>query len=121
MHIQLETNTQNTITSYNDSQLIVNHIVYQKSLIISKHQIISPWNVRNLSELNESTMDSIVQLNPEVILIGHSEQAAFPPVMLQSWLSQRRIGLECMPMGAACRTFNLLLTENRNVIVGLLF
>ena len=38
-----------------------------------------------------------------------------------SLLSQQRIGIECMSIGAACRTYNILLSEHRAVVAGFIF
>jgi len=121
MHIQLETNAPNTISSYDSSKVIVNDQLYQESFILSKQALISPWEVHSLADLTESTLSPIIKLYPDVILIGHSNLGPLLPITIQSWLSKQRIGIECMPIGAACRTFNVLLSENRNVVVGFIF
>ncbi len=118
MHIQLEANAKNTISSYDLSKVVVNGELYQDSFILSNQSLITPWPVDSLADLTESTLTPIIQLNPDVILIGHTNIGALLPITIQSWLSTQRIGIECMPIGAACRTFNVLLSENRNVVVG---
>lgn len=118
MHIQLESRTPNTITSYDDRQLIVNGITYSNSMILSTQTIISPWSIHSLNELTPSAMSEIIQQNPEVILIGHPESGTQPPIETRQWLSQQRIGIECMDIGAACRTFNVLLSEGRAIVAG---
>lgn len=118
MHIQLEGRAPNTITSYDDQQLIINGITYPNSIIVSTQTIISPWKIHSLNELTPSAMTEMIQLNPEVILIGHSESGAQPPIETRQWLSQQRIGIECMHIGAACRTFNVLLSEGRAIVAG---
>ncbi len=118
MYIQLEGRAPNTITSYDDKQLVINGTTYSNSMILSTQTIISPWSVHLLNELTPSTMTEMIQLNPEVILIGHSEPGAQPPIETRQWLSQQRIGIECMLIGAACRTFNVLLSEGRAIVAG---
>lgn len=59
-----------------------------------------------------------MQVKPEIIIIGHENPGKFPPMEFMSHLSQLQIGMECMSIGAACRTYNVLLSENRAVVAG---
>lgn len=118
MHIQLENRNQNTITSYDEHQLIINGITYQNSIIIAPQTIFSPWPAHSVNALTIAMMDSMIQFNPEVIIIGHSNLSDRLPFETQQWLSQQRIGIECMQIGAAARTFNVLLSEGRAIVAG---
>ena len=120
MHIQIESRNLNSIISYNESQLMINHIIYKDSLIISKHNIISPWPIHSLTELTENAILPMIQQNPEVILFGHSQLGEQLPLDIQLELSKQHIGFESMPIGAACRTFNVLLSESRNCVIGVI-
>ena len=121
MQIQIDSRNPNSIISYNESQLIINGVTYKNSLIVSAHHIISPWALHSLQELTEANLKPMIQLNPELILIGHPHPGQQPPILIQALLSRQRIGLECMPIGAACRTFNLLLSEGRSCVAGFMF
>jgi len=118
MHIQLENRNQNTITSYDERQLIINGMTYQNSIIITAQTILSPWLVSSANKLTITTMTSMIQFNPEVIIIGHSNLNDRLPLETQQWLSQQRIGIECMQIGPAARTFNILLSEGRTIVAG---
>lgn len=118
MHIQIEARVPNTISSYDTQGIVVNAIRHEKSLIISRTQVITPWPVLRLDELTEETMTPILALAPEIILIGHMEATAQIPHLIQASLSKHRIGIECMSLGAACRTFNVLLSEGRQIVAG---
>ena len=119
MQINLENPDQHTIQSYGDSQITVNNTLYCDSLIISREIIISPWLIHSVQELTEATLQPIIELQPEVIIIGHNQTGAQVPMMLVQYLSKQRIGIECMSVGAACRTFNVLLGEQRAVVLGM--
>ena len=118
MQIQLEHRNQNTILSYDNHQLIINEETYRNSVIISPQSILSPWLLHSVNELTLSSMACIMQLNPEVIIIGHANLGERLPIETQQWLSQQRIGIECMLIGAAARTFNVLLSEGRAIVAG---
>lgn len=120
MQINLETPDKHTIKSYSDSQITVNQTDYCDSLIIARETILSSWPVHSLEELTEDTLKPILELQPEVILIGHSQPNVQIPMQMMLYLTSRRIGIECMSIGAASRTFNVLLGEQRDVVIGIL-
>jgi uncharacterized protein len=60
-----------------------------------------------------------LELEPEIILIGTGEGASLPDVELMSAIAERGIGLEFMTTPAACRTYNVLVHEQRRVVVAL--
>lgn len=121
MHIQLEAHDNNSIRSYTNAEITVNNQVYKQSVIIGKNEIIADWPIHSVSELTLYNLESLLQLDPEIILIGHQESGIYVPMPIKEYLSQRRIGIECMSLGAACRTFNVLLSEHRKVVVAIIF
>ncbi|ARG97559.1 Mth938-like domain-containing protein [Legionella micdadei] len=120
MHINLETADKHSIQSYSDNEIKVDSIVYQTNIIVSSHGIIPNWNIDSILELNEESLVPLLQYNPNIVLIGHNQQGQFPPLSTLTALSKKRIALECMSIGAACRTFNILLSELREVVIGLI-
>ncbi|KTC65925.1 Protein of uncharacterised function (DUF498/DUF598) (plasmid) [Legionella adelaidensis] len=121
MHITREQTDKNAIQSYSHQSVKVDSIVYAKNVIISRNEVVTPWNVITLKDLNEALMAPLLGYQPEVIIIGHNEVGTLPPLLLLQYLSQLRVGLECMSIGAASRTFNVLLSENRPVVLGVIF
>lgn len=121
MHIHMESPDQHTIQSYSDTQITVNHTNYHNSLIINRDTIISDWPIHSIQTFNQAILMPILSLNPEVILIGHKQLGAYLPIAIMEYLSKQRIGVECMSIGAACRTFNVLLGEQRAVVIGFIF
>ena len=120
MHINLET-TEHTIQSYDEHKLQIDSIVYDSSLIVSKEEIISDLAIKHIQEINDEYLQKLLQYQPEVILIGHNALGHFPSPALVSQLATKRIGMECMSIGAACRTYNVLLSEHRKVVAGFIF
>ncbi len=122
MHINLESADKHTIQSYSDSEIKVNHILYQNSILISRNEIISPWDAHSVQELsNETILESLLKFNPEIIIIGHKQLGMPLPIDVIERLSKLRIGIENMSLGSACRTFNVLLGEQRAVVAGIIF
>ena len=114
MHIHLEKNEQHAIQSYSEYAVVINQVTYQANLIVNRDTLISPWE-------GLSSLEPILSLHPEVIIIGHTNPAFQLPLSIRAQLSQLKIGIECMNLGAASRTFNVLLSENRAVVLGINF
>lgn len=121
MQINREAADKHTIQSYSDTLITVNNINYSDSLIISREIIISNWDVHSLTDLNETHILPLLELQPEVIIIGHNQIGVQVPITIIQALSKQRIGIECMSIGAASRTFNVLLGEQRAVVAGMIF
>ncbi len=118
MHINLEAGNQNAVQSYSENQIQINSIIYESSLIVSKEEIISDLAIKNIKDMDETYLELLLKSKPELIIIGHQHAGTFPPMSIISSLSQKRIGIECMSIGAACRTYNVLLSEFRAVAAG---
>ncbi|HBI21162.1 MAG TPA: hypothetical protein DDY37_01005 [Legionella sp.] len=121
MQINREPRSLHTIQSYSDTQITLNHTSYSANLIISRCDIISPWAIHSVFDLNEESLTPMLAQKPEVILIGHTKGAIQLPMPLVQYLANLGIGIENMSIGAACRTFNVLLSEQREVVLGIVF
>ena len=118
MHINLETTEQHAIQSYEDGKIQINSIIYENSLIVSSKEIITDLTIRHIQNMEDNYLQLLLTLKPELIIIGHTDLGKFPPLLILSRLSQQQIGIECMNTGAACRTYNVLLSEHRSVVAG---
>jgi uncharacterized protein len=120
MEIQLESTEPHTIRSYSDQSIVVRQTTLNHSCIISKHSIENSWPIHHIEEFNLEHLPSLLEHRPEVIIVGHAGKPTILHV-IAAQLSQQKIGLECMSIGAACRTFNVLLSEHRAVVLGIIF
>jgi uncharacterized protein len=57
---------------------------------------------------------------PQLVIFGSGARLRFVPAALQRALIEARIGIETMDTAAACRTYNVLASEHRNVVAALL-
>lgn len=121
MNINLEAAEPHAVQAYSDNQVQINSIIYERSLIVSKEEIIADLSIQDIQAIDESYLQLLLQLKPELVIIGHGNSGKFPPFAIVSQLSQQRIGIECMSIGAACRTYNVLLNEQRAVVAGFIF
>ena len=94
--------------------------MYAGPLIVSASELITDWDVKQPGDLSDSRLEPVFSLAPEIVLIGTGTRQVFPaPELLMSFY-RRHIGVEFMNTRAACRTFNVLVSEQRNVVAALL-
>ncbi|MBL7479301.1 Mth938-like domain-containing protein [Legionella bononiensis] len=121
MNINLEAAEQHAIQAYGDNTIQINSIIYENSLIVSREEIITDITIKNIQEINAQYLNILTKFSPEIIIIGHENTGKFPPLSIISELSRLGIGIEAMSIGAACRTYNVLLSEYRKVVAGFIF
>lgn len=100
--------------------LVVDDQHHSASLIIGARLLHTEWPVHSLSDLNETTIAPLLEHQPELVVIGCGERPGFPGLDLQRLFVERGVGIECMSLSAACRTFNILMSENRRAVAGLI-
>jgi len=105
----------NLITAYDDTYIEVNRQRYTHNLIVAPNQIISPWTNLALAELSDANFMAVLALAPEVVLLGTGSKHLFLHPKHYQALTNHGISLECMSTSAACRTYNILMSEGRNV------
>jgi uncharacterized protein len=89
-------------------------------LIVSASKLLTDWPVSSPRDLTSQHLDQILELQPELVLIGTGDRQVFlPPEMLMVFYRQS-VGIETMNTQAACRTFNVLVSEGRNVVAALM-
>jgi uncharacterized protein len=93
---------------------------FQRSLIVTPAQVLADWRPRHAGELLRDDFDPILALEPDILLLGTGERLRFPSSALTADLLLQGIGVEVMDTAAACRTFNVLLAEQRRVVAALL-
>ncbi len=116
MEINKENKAKFAIESYDAESVTIQSEKYTTSILISSNKIETNWEVRTIADLNTDNIQKILSLKPEIIIIGHDNIDTQIPINIRVLLTKQRIGIESMSVGAACRTFNILLNENRNVV-----
>jgi len=116
IEIDSENSTSNKIISYSDDSFTLKNKVIESNLVISKDHLIENWSVNSFHDLALQHMDKIITWQPEVILLGTGNESDYQNYELLSYLTSKNIGFEIMNTGAACRSYNLLIDEGRNVV-----
>lgn len=93
---------------------------YAGPLIVSTTELLTDWKAQQFNDLNEQQLEPVFGLQPEVVLVGTGPRQLFPAPELMMCFYRRNIGVEFMHTRAACRTFNVLVSDHRKVVAALL-
>ncbi len=110
----------NTITGHDDGSVSVNNQPIYHALIVTPDKIIDPWQIADLSTLSVIDFAHLLDLKPELVIFGSGKTFRFPDPRIVAAFAQARTGFEVMDTAAACRTYNVLAGEGRNVAAALL-
>ncbi len=108
------------IRGYQNNKVLINENIYDASLIVSSHTLIEKWRPLHIDDLQPSDWESVIALNPKLVLLGTGSVLRFPPGHIMAPLIEKKIGFEIMDTAAACRTFSILLAEDREVVAALI-
>ena len=108
------------ITGYGKGFITVNEVSYQQNLIISPQELVTGWNIESPGDISYTDIQVIQNWHPEIVLIGSGEKQIFPEGDLIYQFMKQGIGCEVMDSAAACRTYNILLGESRNIAAAIL-
>jgi uncharacterized protein len=116
----------NVIHSYGENYVVIRSKEYvelkrlDSSLILMPAQIISDWHIKDIMQLNVNDVKELKNLDPEVLILAHGSSVYSLPPKLMDQFHAQSIGVECMPIGPACRTYNLLVSEDRKVVLAVI-
>ena len=108
------------ITAYGEDSVSVNGKVFEQSLILANTEFSEDWGLSSIEQLADEHIEQILSFDPELIIIGTGGKLVFPKVEVYSAIIKRGIGVDFMDTHAACRTYNILMSEGRGVVVGLI-
>lgn len=89
--------------------------VYTQAIGLAADMLIDDWDQKDIADLVEDDFAALLDLEPEVIVLGTGSTNIFPPRDLVFAMARRQIGFEVMDTGAAARTYNVLAGEGRRV------
>ncbi len=108
------------ITAYDEDNISINGKAFTDSLIITRTKLDEHWKLNHIDSLQSEHIEQILILNPELIIIGTGKKLTFPAVATYSEIIRKGIGVDFMDTQAACRTYNILMSEGRDVVAGLI-
>ncbi len=111
---------KNLITCYGSGWVQIGEARFERSLVVLPQQLLTDWPVAGFDALTAENFAAIAVLKPEIVLLGTGATHRFAHPRLWQALADIGLGLECMDTGAACRTYNILMAEGRNVAAALI-
>lgn len=106
----------NRIRAYGPGELRINDDIFHATVIVGPSVILAEPGLASVKDLAAEHVARILALDPELVLIGTGVRQDFPAAAFGARFLGAGIGFDVMNTGAACRTFNVLVSEHRRVI-----
>lgn len=109
------------IEAYGDGIFRVSGALHRGSVLVFADRTLA-WPVSDMSEVSAEALAQVGEAEPrvEVLLLGCGAAVAQVPKALREALRAEGVVIEAMDTSAACRTFNLLMAENRRAAAALI-
>ncbi|MCC7067207.1 MAG: hypothetical protein IT523_02000 [Burkholderiales bacterium] len=121
MQLLREATSEFAITGYTATSVTVGGVEHSRSVCLSHRAPVAPWPVASFDDIDVAAVAQAVTAGADIVLIGTGRRLRFPKPEVLRPLREAQMGYEIMDTGAACRTFNVLLGEGRQVAALLLF
>lgn len=115
MKFTREARSSLTIRQVEKGRIKVGDDVITENVVLFRDSVRPGWQSNWISDLTAADFSSLIEERPELIVFGAGWQPALPPRELMFALARKGIGFEMMDTPAACRTFNILIAEDRDV------
>ncbi|MBU3599287.1 Mth938-like domain-containing protein [Polynucleobacter sp. 30F-ANTBAC] len=112
--------TLNTVSAYGSGYIEINATRYETSLLLQPEGPVTPWSCKSFAALSVEDFEVIALKKPALVILGSGLKIQFPRPELIAPLIKAKIGIETMDLQAACRTYNVLMAEGRNVLAALI-
>ena len=108
------------VRAYTTNQITIGDKHYCSSIILTPTQVVTDWAQPSVTGLSDCDFRLMLEFEPELVLLGTGRRLLFPSPSITYPLINQSIGLEVMDTAAACRTYNILAGEGRNVLAALI-
>jgi len=119
MKFHLQAPAANVIRAFGPDWIRIGEREYRQNLIVTPDAVVSGWAPAGFAALTAEDFASLLEYTPEIVLLGTGAVQRFPHPRLIAALTQARVGVDAMDTRAACRTFNILIAEDRRVVAAL--
>jgi len=110
----------NFVRAYSAAEIIIGERILRTSIVVTARNLIADWPPRSIADLTQTHLAAVFALGPQVVLLGTGARQRFPEARILAAAARAGIGLEVMDTAAACRTYNVLLAEERQVAAALI-
>ena len=108
------------IQRYERGSIVVNGQELRESCILSENTLIPNWRARSGVTLTWDDLQPVLALAPQILILGTGTSQIFPSGEVTAQIAREGVGLEVMDTGAACRTYNILVSEGRRAVAALI-
>ena len=108
------------VRKYDAETVWVNDQALTGSIAISPQQIVDTFSCPQVASLSPAHLQPLLDMDPEVIILAVGDSVCFPPAAVMREVQKQGIGSEVMNDGAAVRTYNVLLSEERAVVLAMI-
>lgn len=117
---QTSNDHQTSFTSLGEGYVAVNGGRFNRPIVVTPEQVLTDWSATDIAALAPEHFDYFLAFAPEVVIFGTGSSQHFPHPQLYRSLIAARIAIEFMDTPAACRTYNILVAEDRKVVAAIL-
>jgi uncharacterized protein len=110
---------RNLFTGYGEGYVKLNDERHEHNIIVAPDRPVREWAPENFEALTPAHLRDLLELRPEIVILGTGEELRFPSRELMRVLAEATVGLEVMDTKAACRTYNILMAEGRHVVAAI--
>ena len=110
----------NTVTAYGPDWIEINRRRFDGAVLVMPEGEVVAWSAQRFEALTAADFEALLARAPELVLLGTGQKQRFPHPRLTASLTAAGIGVDVMNTHAACRTYNILMTEGRKVLAALL-
>jgi uncharacterized protein len=107
-------------SNYDDHSVTINEQKLISSLIVFPDHLQRDWPTSDVSELTIEHFALVMERRPDIVILGTGTTQQFPTLTLRRELAANQLQLEVMNNAAACRTYNLLVSEDRDVAAAII-
>ena len=110
---------RNLFTGYGEGYVSVNDRRHDSNIVVAPDAPVQAWSVPSFDALAPEHLQTLLDHEPEILILGTGDRQRFPSPHLMRIVTQAAIGLEVMDTRAACRTYNILMAEGRQVVAAI--
>lgn len=110
-----QTDSPLSIRRYGSDGVVIGNQRLTRPFLLTRERLVGDWQARSLESLQPADLEPVFALDVDVLIIGSRATERIAPLEIRRVCRARGLALESMELGAACRTFNVLLTEGRLV------
>jgi len=120
MKFELSDNPESlSISAYAPGWVRIGETLVKSSCVVTPHIFHQNLLPNDLTAINATHFEQLLELSPEIVILGTGKHQQFIDNQLIKIFTQKHVGFETMDTGAACRSFNVLVSDDRAAVAAL--